>query len=129
GSQGGVTTHSVLPAQFLWLGQGFLGGVIPAQAPWLAVIALAYWLLLHRSVRGRTYFAIGNNAAASRFAGVPVPRRLLEIYLPPGTLRALAAIIYVAHLGQAKADAGTGYELVAVTAVVLGGTAITGGRG
>jgi len=129
GLTGGVDNYTGLPARFLWLGQGFLGGVIPAQAPWLAVIALAYWLLLHRSVRGRTYFAIGNNAAASRFAGVPVPRRLLEIYIASGVLAALAAIIYVAHLGQAKADAGTGYELVAVTAVVLGGTAITGGRG
>ena len=53
----------------------------------------------------------------------------MEIYIASGILAALAAIIYVAHLGQAKADAGTGYELVAVTAVVLGGTAITGGGG
>ncbi len=56
-------------------------------------------------------------------------RRLIELYIASGVLAALAAIIYVAHLGQAKADAGTGYELIAVTAVVLGGTAITGGRG
>ena len=46
-----------------------------------------------------------------------------------GLVASLAAIIYVAHLGQAKADAGTGYELLAITAVVLGGTSIFGGRG
>ena len=46
-----------------------------------------------------------------------------------GLVSSLAAIIYVAHLGQAKADAGTGYELLAITAVVLGGTSIFGGRG
>ena len=46
-----------------------------------------------------------------------------------GLVASLAAVIYVAHLGQAKADAGTGYELLAITAVVLGGTSIFGGRG
>ena len=46
-----------------------------------------------------------------------------------GLVASLAAIIYVSHLGQAKADAGTGYELLAITAVVLGGTSIFGGRG
>jgi rhamnose transport system substrate-binding protein len=129
GLTGGVDNYTRLPARFLWLGQGFAGGVVPAQAPWLVLVAIAYWLLLHRSVRGRTYFAIGNNAEASRFAGVPVARRLLELYVASGVLAAVAAIIYVAHLGQAKADAGTGYELTAVTAVVLGGTSIAGGRG
>jgi rhamnose transport system substrate-binding protein len=129
GLTGGVDNYTGLPARFLWFGQGFVGGVIPAQSPWLALVAIAYWLLLHRSIRGRTYFAIGNNAEASRFAGIPVSRRLLELYVGSGVLAALAAIIYVAHLGQAKADAGTGYELTAVTAVVLGGTSIAGGRG
>src|SRR2546423_15512547 len=46
-----------------------------------------------------------------------------------GLAASLAAIIYVAHLGQAKSDAGTGYELIAITAVVLGGTSIFGGKG
>ena len=51
------------------------------------------------------------------------------VYVLSGLVASLAAIIYVAHLGQAKADAGTGYELAAITAVVLGGTSIFGGRG
>ena len=51
------------------------------------------------------------------------------VYMLSGLVASLAAIIYVAHLGQAKADAGTGYELSAITAVVLGGTSIFGGRG
>src|SRR5262249_20345865 len=50
-------------------------------------------------------------------------------YLFCGLLSSLAAVVYVAHMGQAKADAGTGYELLAITAVVLGGTSIFGGRG
>src|SRR5207253_4856613 len=51
------------------------------------------------------------------------------VYVLSGIVSSMAAIVYVAHLGQAKADAGTGYELTAITAVVLGGTSIFGGRG
>ncbi len=65
----------------------------------------------------------------ARYAGIQVDRRLLTVYVISGLLASLSAIIYVAHLGQAKADAGTGYELMAITAVVLGGTSIFGGYG
>src|SRR5205807_9657018 len=65
----------------------------------------------------------------ARYAGIHVARRLAFVYLLSGLVSSLAAIIYVAHLGQAKSDAGTGYELMAITAVVLGGTSIFGGRG
>src|SRR5205807_10499879 len=65
----------------------------------------------------------------ARWAGIPVSRRLALVYTLSGFTSAVASLIYVAHLGQAKSDAGTGYELLAITAVVLGGTAITGGRG
>ena len=56
-------------------------------------------------------------------------RRIALVYLLSGLVSSVAAIIYVAHLGQAKSDAGTGYELAAITAVVLGGTSVFGGRG
>jgi rhamnose transport system substrate-binding protein/rhamnose transport system permease protein len=128
GLTGGIENYTGLPPRFLALGQGFLGA-IPAQAPWLLLVALWYWVVVHRTTRGRAYFAIGYNAAASRHAGLGVGRRLFELYVASGALAGLAAIIYVAHLGQAKADAGTGYELTAITAVVLGGTAISGGSG
>ena len=62
-------------------------------------------------------------------AGLPVASRLAGVYLLAGGIAALAGIIYTARLGQAKADAGTGYELFAITAVVLGGTSIFGGTG
>ena len=66
---------------------------------------------------------------ALRYAGIPVARRISFVYALSGLAASLAAIIYVAHLGQAKSDAGTGYELMAITAVVLGGASIFGGRG
>jgi rhamnose transport system substrate-binding protein len=78
---------------------------------------------------GRTLYAIGFSPEGARHAGVPVERRIGLVYVLSGLVASLAAIIYVAHLGQAKSDAGTGYELSAITAVVLGGTSIFGGRG
>ena len=86
-------------------------------------------MLLHRSVIGRALYAIGFSAAGARYAGIPVVRRLALVYVLSGVIASVAAIIYVAHLGQARSDAGSGYELDAITAVVLGGTSVFGGRG
>jgi rhamnose transport system substrate-binding protein len=128
GLTGAVENYTGLPATFLMVGQGYVAG-IPAQAPVLALAAVGSGLLLHWTTRGRSYFAIGWNADATVHAGVKVSNRLAELYVLSGLAAGVAAIIYVAHAGQAKADAGVGYELTAVTAVVLGGAAITGGVG
>ncbi len=129
GLTGGVDNFTNFPASFLYLGQGYLWGVVPPQAIVLLAAIVAYWLMLHRTVIGRALYAIGHSPEGARYAGIPVAKRLGLIYMLAGLAASLAAIIYVAHLGQAKADAGTGYELMAITAVVLGGTSIFGGRG
>jgi rhamnose transport system substrate-binding protein len=129
GWTGGVDNFTNFPSAFLFLGQGYLPGEIPSQVPLFLVVALGFWVLLHRTTIGRSLFAIGFSPEGARYAGLPVDRRIALTYLLSGTVASLAAIIYVAHLGQAKADAGTGYELLAITAVVLGGTSIFGGRG
>lgn len=125
----GAVSYSGFPAAFHYLGQGYLGGVLPAQVPLLVVAAVAFHLLLQRSAIGRALYAIGHNAAGARYAGLPVERRLALVYVLSGMAAALAAIVYVAHIGQARSDAGTGYELQAITAVVLGGASVAGGRG
>ena len=84
---------------------------------------------MHRTTFGRSFRAIGFAPEGARYAGLPVERRIAFVYVLAGVVAALAAIIYTARLGQAKADAGTGYELLAITAVVLGGTSIFGGVG
>ncbi len=117
------------PESFLFLGQGYLAGGIPAQLPLFALAAGACWLFLHRTALGRSLHAIGFSPEGARHAGIPVERRLALVYVLSGAVSSLAAVVYVSHLGQAKADAGTGYELLAITAVVLGGTSIFGGRG
>ena len=125
----GIENYSAFPPQFLFLGQGYVGGVVPPQ--FFILIAAAGFVawVLHRSAFGRTLYAIGFSAEGARFAGVRVARRLGALYVTSGLAASLAGVIYVAHLGQAKADAGTGYELMAITAVVLGGASIFGGRG
>jgi ribose/xylose/arabinose/galactoside ABC-type transport system permease subunit len=124
----GVDTFTNFPPSFLFLGQErWLG--FPAQAPIFLVVAATIWLLVHRTTFGRGFRAIGFAPEGARYAAIPVERRLALVYVLAGVVAALAAIIYTARLGQARADAGTGYELLAITAVVLGGTSIFGGVG
>ncbi|HKQ73663.1 MAG TPA: substrate-binding domain-containing protein [Blastocatellia bacterium] len=129
GITGGVDNFTGFPQQFLFLGQGYLFGILPPQTLALVAVAVFYYLLLHRTIIGRSLYAIGFSAEGARYAGIPVARRAGLVYLLSGFAASLAAVIYIAHLGQAKSDAGTGYELMAITAVVLGGTSIFGGRG
>ena len=124
----GAENYSGFPSGFLRLGQGYIGGV-PVQLPILVAAIAAYWVLLHRSAIGRTLYAIGFSPSGARYAGIRTGRRVALLYFLSGLVASIAAIIYVAHLGQAKSDAGTGYELAAITAVVLGGTSVFGGRG
>ena len=124
----GAVTYTDFPAGFLFLGQEHWLG-LPTQAWIFIVIAVAMWLLVHRMTYGRSFRAIGFSPEGARYAGLPVNRRIALVYVLAGVISAIAALIYTARLGQAKADAGTGYELFAITAVVLGGTSIFGGRG
>ena len=125
----GIENYSGFSPSFLFLGQGYVGGIVPTQLfIFIPAIAL-FWWWLHRTAFGRSYYAIGFSQEGSRYAGIKVRRRLNFMYCLSGLLASLAAVIYVAHLGQAKSDAGTGYELTAIAAVVLGGASIFGGRG
>ena len=125
----GIDNYSGFSPSFLFLGQGYVGGVVPMQLFIFIPIIFFFWWWLHRTTFGRSYYAIGFSQEGSRYAGIKVRRRLNFIYCLSGLLSSLAAVIYVAHLGQAKSDAGTGYELTAIAAVVLGGASIFGGRG
>ena len=125
----GIENYSGFSTRFLFLGQGYVGGIVPAQLFVLVVAIAGFWWWLQRTIYGRSLYAIGFAAEGARYAGINVARRLAFVYVLSGLISSLAAIIYVAHLGQAKSDAGTGYELMAITAVVLGGTSIFGGRG
>ena len=119
---------SGFPAAFEWLGQGHVGPV-PVQTVVWAAVALATGAMVVRTPIGPFTRAIGDNARAARFAALPVSGVTLGLYTATGLLTALAALISTARFSTARADAGAGLELEVIAAVVLGGTAITGGRG
>ena len=125
----GIENYSGFSPSFLFLGQGYVWGIVPTQLfIFIPAIAIIWWWM-HRTASGRSLYAIGFSPEGSRHAGIRVRRRLNLIYCLSGLAASLAAVVYVAHLGQAKSDAGTGYELTAIAAVVLGGASIFGGRG
>jgi len=124
----GVDAFTHFPESFLFLGLGRVAG-LPTQAWILLGASVGIWLLVHRTTFGRCFRAIGFSPEGARYAGLPVERRLALAYVLAGVMAAVAALTYTARLGTAKADAGMGYELYAITAVVLGGTSIFGGVG
>jgi ribose/xylose/arabinose/galactoside ABC-type transport system permease subunit len=119
---------SDLPAGFNWLGQGILLGVpVPV---WLTAACFGGgWFVLSRTVWGRWVYALGGNEPAAWLAGIDTRAVALGTYVANGLLVGLAAVVLTARLGAAVPNAGVGYELDVIAAVVVGGTALTGGRG
>ena len=116
------------PDWFFVLGQGqFLG--VPVQLWILGAVTLVAAIILGMTVWGRGVYAVGHNETAARYSGLQVDRIKLAIYSASGFAAALAAMIFVSRVSTTRSDMGTGIELDAITAVVLGGTSIFGGRG
>ena len=112
----------------LWLGQGRLFG-IPAPVIVAVVAVLVVWFLVKRTTFGRYVVAVGGNRSASFLSGHPVRRTLLAVYVISGLLAALAGIVATARLGASDpSNIGLLIELSAITAVVVGGTPLSGGR-
>jgi rhamnose transport system permease protein len=93
------------------------------------ICAVLFGLLLHRTTFGRRVYAIGNNATASRFSGVGVQRMRLAVSCLTGLMSGLAGILLTSRIGSTRPNIANGWELEVITTVVLGGVAITGGKG
>jgi ribose/xylose/arabinose/galactoside ABC-type transport system permease subunit len=119
-----------LPAAFVWLGQGRIG---PVRFPVIVALALAglMHVVLTRSVFGRRVVAIGGNAEAARLSGINVRRMQLAVYVLNGLLAAWCGILLAARLqaGDPKVGTQPPLELGAITAAVLGGASLAGGKG
>lgn len=113
---------------FRVLGQGFLWGV-PIPVVIMAAVMLAAHVVLTRTAFGAHVFAVGGNEEASRLSGVSVAATKLWVYVITGWLTGLAGMVLAARLSSAQPNTGEGFELDAITAVVLGGTSLMGGRG
>lgn len=102
---------------------------LPISVIVLAVVAVVTGLMLSRSSFGRWLYASGGNERAADLSGVPVKRVQITVYTISGMLSAVAGLVLSSQLTSAGPTAGLGYELTAIAAVVIGGAALTGGRG
>ena len=116
------------PEWFFVLGQGEVLGV-PTQLWIFGLCAVIAAFILGYTTFGRATYAIGANEVAARFSGIAVDRTKLLIYGASGLISGLAGVIFVSRVSTTRSDMGTGLELDVITAVVLGGTSIFGGRG
>lgn len=113
---------------FEWIGFGRILG-IPVPIIIMIMIFLIAGYILKFTRLGRHIYAVGGNESATRLSGINVDRVKIIVYMISGLLCAVAATIEVARLSSAQPTAGTGYEMDAIAAVVLGGTSMAGGRG
>jgi fructose transport system permease protein len=124
-------TITDLPAGLTGLGTTFTIG--SAEVAWGSVLMVVLyglaWFVLRETAAGRHIYAVGNNAEATRLVGIPTQRVLLGVYVAAGVLYGIASLLSVARTGVGDPNAGQTENLDAITAVVLGGTSLFGGRG
>ena len=120
----------VFPSWFVGIHKVTIPGTpIPLPLVILIVLAIILGLVLHKTTFGRWVYAVGTNEDAARFSGVPTERVKTIVFTLAGFLSGLAGLIMVSRLGVARYDHARGWELDVITAVVLGGVQISGGRG
>ena len=120
---------SIFDDSFRFMGNGTLLG-LPVPLWILAVTAIAFQIFLSQSIAGRNVYAIGGNPVVARFSGINVNRYKVAIYTMSGVVGGLGGILLAARTGSGQPISGSqGLELEAITAAVLGGCALQGGRG
>jgi rhamnose transport system permease protein len=117
-----------LPSNFQWFGLGQQAGQVVIVASALLVFGVLWWASQNLSA-GRMVYATGSNAAAARLAGLRTSRATFSVFILIGALTGLASLLNAIRFSDIPANSGSGLELKAIAAVVVGGTPITGGRG
>ncbi|PTE07154.1 ABC transporter permease [Mesorhizobium helmanticense] len=125
----GDQAYKGYPASFAFFGQGYVWWVVSFELVLFAVAAIIYWFVLHRTSFGRRVFAIGNNSIAAQFSGVRVDRIKFILFCLTGLMSGIASVLITSRLGSTRPSIAQGYELEAITMVVLGGVSILGGAG
>lgn len=124
----GYSTPIDSAAWVTWLGQGRIAGV-PVPAVLALVTVVVGWVVLTRTPFGRYVTGLGSNAESLRRAGVGTRRIAMTVYVLSGLAAAVAGVLIATRLSSGSSNAGVGFELEVITAVVLGGTSLFGGRG
>ena len=125
-----VAIAAAFPDSDFWFffGEGFVLGV-PFSVVVTVAVAIVLHLVLSRTRAGWHVLAVGGSRRSSHNVGIPVRRVICATYVVSGTLAALAGVLFASRLGAAGADIGIGLEIAALTAAVLGGNSLGGGRG
>jgi ribose transport system permease protein len=117
------------PAVFSVLGDRLFGNIVPVATLVFLVVAAIATFVLNFTRFGRYVFAVGGNERAARLSGVPVTLVKIAVYGITGGVSAIAGIVHAGQFNFGSANDGTGYELTAIAAVVIGGTSLFGGAG
>jgi AI-2 transport system permease protein len=120
---------SGFPAEFTDFAKGRIAGIIPSQLIVFIVLSIIAYIVLHRTTYGRKVFLCGVNKNAALYSGINSRLIIMSTYVIAGIGASLAGILLTAYLGTAKTDLGREITLPVITAVVLGGTATSGGTG
>lgn len=124
------------PDSLSMLGNGYIGDLIgmpslqiPIEFAIFLIAAVVFGVILHKTVWGRRIYAIGANPVASRFSGIPVNRYRLVLFIVIGVMAGLASVLLTGRIGSTRPNIAMGWELDAITMVILGGVNINGGSG
>jgi ribose/xylose/arabinose/galactoside ABC-type transport system permease subunit len=124
----GGSTVSGFPKEFLWFGQGILW-ILPVPA-WVALfVAITAHFVLSKTTFGRQVYFLGSNEEAALLSGIRVKRVKIAVFVIASTLAAVSGVLETARLSVGQPSAGSGYELVAIGAAVIGGVSLFGGVG
>jgi rhamnose transport system permease protein len=128
----GILGDAVLksyPQSFAFFGQGYAAGPLSFEFALFGLLAIAFGVLLHRTVVGKRLYAIGANPVAAAYSGVRIDRYRFWLFVATGVASALASILLTSRLGSTRPSIAQGWELEIISMVILGGVSVAGGRG
>ena len=125
---GGQSTR-ITNKLFIEIGTGYLFNVIPLPVVYMVVLIILFSFILSKTKFGTYVYAIGGNREAARLSGVPIKKIEIIVFTISGLLSAFAGLVLCSRMYSGQPSVGSGYELDAIAACVLGGTSMTGGKG
>lgn len=112
-----------------WFGQGYAAKVIPVPVVFMLIIVVITWFILNRLSIGRYFYAVGGNIEAARTSGINTSLIKIVAFIYAGVMSAIGGIMLMSRIDSGQPAGGEGYEFDAITAVIIGGTSMSGGVG
>ena len=125
----GGTPIGITDQKFVFLGSGYVAGVVPLPIIFMIIVIAIVYFAMYKTRFGRHVYATGGNMQATEWSGINTKQIKILVFMIAGLLNGFASIILAGRLGGGLPAAGEGAEMDVITAVVLGGTSMTGGKG